>query len=283
MHGGAELTPRQIPHGPLIAIVGIGELATATGAFQLPIAALSPDPQFQSLVLLVDFLPVYAVSGPLKDSGEVIIGRQLLSLTNRNTFLRRPGNSSFPRIPAQSRFANIQFPLPPIADQQRIVVAVEKRIEELREAAGHLNSALERFPQMEKELLAAAIAGELTPQIPEDESARDLLNRLGPLSAEIIRPPSGIKRKAKGEAVKSKHSSPSGRLISTVHLSDVLQEAGRPLPLPGLFALAGFDRDDPAQVEQFYLALRSELGHTIRRVDTNAENSAVEVISSASE
>jgi hypothetical protein len=38
----------------------------------------------------------------LKDSGEVIIGRQLLSLTNRNTFLRRPGNSSFPRIPAQS-------------------------------------------------------------------------------------------------------------------------------------------------------------------------------------
>ena len=89
-------------HAP-IAIVGIGELATATGAFQLPIAALSPDPQFQSLVLLVDFLPVHAVSGPLKDSGEVIIGRQLLSLTNRNTFLRRPGNSSFPRIPAQSR------------------------------------------------------------------------------------------------------------------------------------------------------------------------------------
>ena len=109
------------------------------------------------------------------------------------------------------------------------------------------------------------------------------MSRSGSPSEEIIRPPSGIKRKAKGETVKSKRSSPSGRPVSTVRLSNVLQEAGRPLPLPVLFALAGFDRDDPAQVEQFYLAIRSELGQTIRRVNEDAENSTVEVISSASE
>jgi hypothetical protein len=39
----------------------------------------------------------------LKDSGEVVIGRQLPSLTNQRTFLRMPVNSSAPRIPAQSR------------------------------------------------------------------------------------------------------------------------------------------------------------------------------------
>ena len=49
-----------------------------------------------------------------------------------------------------ARFASIQFPLPPIGDQKRIVEAVEKRLEELREAAGHVSSALERFPRMEK-------------------------------------------------------------------------------------------------------------------------------------
>ena len=110
VNGGAKLAPRQIPHGPLIAIVGVGELATATGTFQLPVAALSPDPQLQGLALLVNFLPVHAVSGPLKDSGEVVISRQLLSLTNHNTFLRMPVNSSAPRIPAQSQQNNWKTP-----------------------------------------------------------------------------------------------------------------------------------------------------------------------------
>src|ERR1017187_9162699 len=102
VNGGAKLAPRQIPHRALIAIVGVGELATATGTLQLPVAAFSPDPQLQDLALLVDFLPVHAVSGPLKDSGEVVIGRQLPSLTNQRTFLRMPVDSSAPRIPAQS-------------------------------------------------------------------------------------------------------------------------------------------------------------------------------------
>src|ERR1022692_994846 len=102
VNGGAKLAPRQIPHRAFIAIVSVGELATATGTLQLPVTAFSPDPQLQDLAILVDFLPVHAVSGPLKDSGEVVIGRQLPSLTNQRTFLRMPVNSSAPRIPAQS-------------------------------------------------------------------------------------------------------------------------------------------------------------------------------------
>jgi hypothetical protein len=44
VHGGAELAPRQIPHRPLIAVIGLQELATASGAFQFPVPALAPDP-----------------------------------------------------------------------------------------------------------------------------------------------------------------------------------------------------------------------------------------------
>ena len=36
------------------------------------IAPLTPDPPLQILVLLVDSLPVHAVTGPLKDSGELV-------------------------------------------------------------------------------------------------------------------------------------------------------------------------------------------------------------------
>lgn len=64
-------------------------------------------------------------------------------------------------------------------------------------------------------------------------------------------------------------------------LGEVLKKAGRPLPLPELFALAGFDRNEPEQVELFYLALRSELNYTIRQVGGDTENVMLEEIDDA--
>ena len=74
-------------------------------------------------------------------------------------------------------------------------------------------------------------------------------------------------------------SSPS--ISGAPKLGEVLKKAGRPLPLPELFALAGFDRNDPEQVELFYLALRSELNHTIRQVGGDTENVMLEEIDDA--
>ena len=51
---------------------------------------------------IVFFHHAVSVSGPLKDSGEVVISGQLLSLTKHNTFFRMPVNPALPRIPAQS-------------------------------------------------------------------------------------------------------------------------------------------------------------------------------------
>jgi hypothetical protein len=50
------------------------------------------------------------------------------------------------------------------------------------------------------------------------------------------------------------------------------------MSLPELLDAAGYNRDEPADVERFYLALRSELNTTIRALDLTSENGLVEVI-----
>ena len=69
MHGGSELTPGQVPHRALVAVVDFGELAPASGAFQLPVSSLASDPQVQDLILLVNLLPVHAVAWAIEGFG----------------------------------------------------------------------------------------------------------------------------------------------------------------------------------------------------------------------
>jgi type I restriction enzyme S subunit len=179
------------------------------------------------------------------------------------------------------RFRAMPFPVPPLKEQKAIVKEARQRMNAVAAQIAAVRSSLDRLPEMERELLAAAVAGELVEQDPSDESADELLTRLGePTDAPTG--PSGTKmdRASKGGAMKkmSGSSSSSGR---SLRLSDILKKAGRPLALPELFALAGFDRDEPEQVELFYLALRSELNRTIRQVGGDTENAVLEEIGDA--
>ena len=54
------------------------------------------------LLLLVNLVPVHAVTGPLQDSCEFVVRRQSLNLT-RNPILRMPVKLAALRIPAQCR------------------------------------------------------------------------------------------------------------------------------------------------------------------------------------
>jgi type I restriction enzyme S subunit len=64
-------------------------------------------------------------------------------------------------------------------------------------------------------------------------------------------------------------------------LAAVLRENGGSLPLPELFAQAGYNRDLPEHVELFYLALREALDSTIRLKGDAAENAELEVTDAA--
>src|SRR4051794_31169975 len=76
VYRGSEFAPGQIPHRSFTAVVYLGELSAANRTFQLAVPAFAVHPQIQGLSLLIDFLPVYPVTGPLQDAGELVVCRQ---------------------------------------------------------------------------------------------------------------------------------------------------------------------------------------------------------------
>jgi len=63
-----------------------------------------------------------------------------------------------------SRFAELEFPLPPLGEQRRIADVTERRLGEIREANARLRSALTHLVEQVREILAAAASGELVEQ-----------------------------------------------------------------------------------------------------------------------
>jgi restriction endonuclease S subunit len=180
-----------------------------------------------------------------------------------------------------ARFRCLPMPVPPLDEQKRIVKEAHKRLEEVRGQTRAISTSIDRLAEMERELLAAAVAGELVAQQADDESAEDLLNRLGePAEVPVPAPVERQERTSRGGAMKRKHATPNEKQ-SANKLSDLLRKAGRPVALPELFSLAGFDRDEPEHVELFYLALRAEINRTVRQVGGDAENAMLEGISDA--
>jgi len=141
-----------------------------------------------------------------------------------------------------------------------------------------VQASLARLPEFELELLAAAVAGELTPQDPHDEPSSELLRRLGPpRKTQATLPPSS----RRGDSMPKRQPRPKQQAEPTPDLAAVLKESGGSLPLPELFAQAGYNRDLPEHVELFYLALRDALGSTIRLRGDAAENAQIEVADAA--
>ena len=82
-------------------------------------------------------------------------------------------------------------PLPPLAEQHRIVAKVEKlmeEIDELEKVENELHALKTDFPgDMKAALLQAAMQGKLTTQRKEDGDARDLLKQIAKEKAQLIK------------------------------------------------------------------------------------------------
>jgi len=80
------------------------------------------------------------------------------------------------------KLQSLPFPLPPLAEQKRIVARVEKilaKLEDYAEAEKQLLAADGAFPQaIKKSVLAAAVAGKLTDQRASDGNAAELLEKI---------------------------------------------------------------------------------------------------------
>ena len=103
-------------------------------------------------------------------------------------------------------FRNWLFPLPPLAEQKRIVAKLEQVLplaDEYGAAQEQLDKLNKELPEaLKKSILQQAIQGKLVPQNPKDEPAQKLLERITAARNETNQP----------KGTKSKKSAPTSRI-----------------------------------------------------------------------
>ena len=70
------------------------------------------------------------------------------------------------------------IPLPPLAEQRRIVAEVEQRLSVMQQAEATVEASLTRAERLRRSILKQAFSGKLVPQDPNDEPASALLERI---------------------------------------------------------------------------------------------------------
>ena len=70
------------------------------------------------------------------------------------------------------------LPLPPLAEQHRIVAEVDRRLSVIQQAEATVEANLNRAERLRQSILKQAFSGQLVPQDPNDEPASVLLERI---------------------------------------------------------------------------------------------------------
>ena len=111
--------------------------------------------------------------------------------------------SAIKNIPPFELFKQLLLPLPPLAEQKRIVAKIEELmpyIEKYEQTEKQLTKLNETFPEMlKKSILQQAVQGKLVPQNPNDEPASILLERIRAEKQSLIK--AGKIKKDKHESV----------------------------------------------------------------------------------
>lgn len=118
------------------------------------------------------------------NSNFVALFMEALNFNQYATATAQPGLSV-------AKIDTVVFPLPPLAEQQRIVAKVDKlmaEIDELEKVENELIALKEAFPgDMKAALLQAAMQGKLTTQRKEDGNAKELLKQITEEKARLVK------------------------------------------------------------------------------------------------
>lgn len=157
---GARLA-RLLPAGSVLvtcigATIGKTGLARVVCATNQQINALVPEPSLREVPYLFWFF-----SGPL-GQGEVI------------------GSASSTTLPIlnKSRFERLAVPLPPLAEQHRTVIEIERLLSIADELVSEVRRNFARCTRLRQSILKWAFEGRLADQDPTDEPASVLLERI---------------------------------------------------------------------------------------------------------
>ena len=77
-----------------------------------------------------------------------------------------------------TKLAAMPIPLPPSAEQRRIVAEVERRLSVIQQAEAAVEASMIRAERLRQSILKQAFSGKLVPQDPSDEPASVLLERI---------------------------------------------------------------------------------------------------------
>lgn len=81
---------------------------------------------------------------------------------------------------------DLPLPLPPLAEQERIVAEVERRLSVAEEIGQVLSANLQRAERLRQSILQQAFSGKLVPQDDGDESATVLLERISAARVDVV-------------------------------------------------------------------------------------------------
>lgn len=118
--------------------------------------------------------------------------------TLENTFIKKATGTTFVAITGEV-VKNQVIPLPPLAEQKRIVAKIEELlplIDRYEQAWSKLEDFNKRFPvDMQKSILQMAIQGKLVPQLPEEGTGEELFQQIQAEKQRLIK--SGTIKKEK--------------------------------------------------------------------------------------
>lgn len=110
-------------------------------------------------------------------------------LLKKQLFRNRKTGAAIPHL-NKELFFNLLFPVPPLAEQERIVAKIEELlplVSEYDEVENRISALNAEFPdKLRKSILQQAVQGELTERDPSDEPASELLKRIQMEKAKLI-------------------------------------------------------------------------------------------------
>lgn len=102
------------------------------------------------------------------------------------------------------RFKRVEFPLPPLAEQHKIVELVDERLSQIDAMESEVDRGLRRADRLRQAILKSAFEGKLVPRDPEDKPASELLARIRlEAEEEIAAAPKRTPRKRKAAKKKA--------------------------------------------------------------------------------
>ena len=111
-------------------------------------------------------------------------------LTSRDSFIKMGAGGAQPNI-SKEKIVNFLMPLPPLAEQKRIVAKIEELlplVDRYEQAWTKLEDFNRRFPEdMKKSILQQAIQGKLVEQRPEEGTAQELYAQIQAEKRRLIK------------------------------------------------------------------------------------------------